>query len=105
MPVPGELLQGEPPGRRFARTVRVGSRSSGDGSAFRRPSTILFASRLNDLEAPVLASKTASPTGGGVDQASRSDPGPAARPGYVWALAITRGLGGEKDKGSPCLSG
>ncbi len=45
------------------RQVKVSRSCSGDCAGSRRLSTILFASRLNDTGTPVLASKTATPTG------------------------------------------
>ena len=54
------------------RTVSVASRSSADWSGLRRPSTIRLASRLSDTGAPVLASKTTTPTGEVLTRVSRS---------------------------------
>ena len=54
------------------RTVTTSSSCSGGWSGIRRPSTILLASRLNDTGAPVLASKTTTPTGEVFIRVSRS---------------------------------
>ena len=58
-----------PSARRQVSTPRS---CSGDWSGSRRLSTILVASRLNDTGAPVLASKTATPTGEVLIRVSRS---------------------------------
>ena len=54
------------------RQVSTPRSCSGDWSGSRRLSTILVASRLNDTGAPVLASKTATPTGEVFIRVSRS---------------------------------
>ena len=54
------------------RTVNTSSNCSGGWSGIRKPSTILLVSRLNDTGAPVLASKTTTPTGEVSIRVSRS---------------------------------
>ena len=85
--------------RPSARRKVIFEKSSGDWSGLRRLSTILRASRLKDLGAPVTASKTTTPTGEVSISVSRSALADARRETGPALETTMRRLGGEHLEG------